>query len=89
MKSLVDQAKDAFADACEACGTDPITEEQAILSIGREFLPAYALKVLDGKKLTQSESRSYWSWLSSQVLSAQLEHDQEYALGHEWHQEDL
>jgi hypothetical protein len=71
----------AFVNACKAAGTDPIVEENAILSIGREFLPACAIAVLDKTGETSGE---YWAWLTKQTEAAQAEHDREYAAGHEW-----
>lgn len=39
--------------------------EQCVLSVGREFLPACARAVLDGKEATAE----YWQWMNTQVLS--------------------
>ena len=65
----------AFFALCEECGTDPVTEEQAILSVAREFLPPEALAVLDGGEPTLA----YWEFLAGQTAQAQAEHDAEYA----------
>lgn len=68
--------------ACE-CGSDAVSEENAILQVGREFLPPCAIVVLDGGEATPE----YWEFLISQTEQAQAEHDAEYAAGHEWHQQ--
>ena len=67
-----------WLDLVAACGSDPVTEEQAILSVGREFLPACALAVLDGNEPTDD----YWLFLFAQTEQAQDEHDRDYAAGH-------
>lgn len=41
--------------------------ENQCLSIGREFLPAVAVKVLDGIELTDREQAEYQRWLESQL----------------------
>lgn len=53
----------------EDVGSDPITEEQAILSTGRKFLPPCAIVVLDGGE----PSDEYWLWLHTQTSKAQEE----------------
>ena len=68
-----------YAEVCEAFGTDVLAEEQAILSVGREFLPAEALAVLDGGEPTAE----YWGWLAEQTRAAQREHDADVAAGYE------
>jgi hypothetical protein len=77
-------AEKQFIALCEECGSDAVSEETAILSVGREFLPAFALVVFDGGQATDE----YWQWLASQTASAQAEHDAEYAAGHEWHRDN-
>ncbi|HEY5021796.1 MAG TPA: hypothetical protein VII30_04825 [Gemmatimonadaceae bacterium] len=52
-----------FFAACEEFGFNPLTEESALLSIGREFLPPSALAVLDGGEATAD----YYGWLTEQV----------------------
>lgn len=74
-------AESRFIEAARACGSDAATEESAILSAGREFLPPCALVVLDGGDATDE----YWDWLRGQTERAQEEHDAEYSGGHEWH----
>lgn len=71
---------EAFA---EFCGSTAIDEENAILSAGREFLPACAQAVLDDRSADPSEE--YWDFLTSQTAQAQDEHDATVAAGHEWH----
>lgn len=53
-----------FVDACRAHGTNGTEFENAALSIGREFLPACALAVLDDDGQPSSD---YWAWLISQL----------------------
>ncbi len=77
----IQRARCTYAAYCTEIGTDAVTEENAILSIGREFLPACALAVLDGYGATVE----YYEWLMGQTRQAQDEHDREYAAGHEWH----
>jgi hypothetical protein len=77
----VNTSRRAWLDAVEACGSDPITEENAILQIGREFLPECALVVHDGGEATVE----YYEWLLTQTEQAQAEHDAEISAGHEWH----
>ena len=76
------KARAAFRATAEECGSDAVSEEQAILSVGREFLPPCALAMLDDG----TESAAYYEWLTEQVEAAQAEHDAEVAAGHEWHQ---
>lgn len=52
-----------YARFCEAIGLDPISEEQAILSAGREFLPDCAQAVLAGGEATEG----YWAFLAEQT----------------------
>ena len=70
-----------FFALADAVGSDPIAEETAILSIGREFLPPCAIAVLDGGEPTTE----YWAFLQSETERAQREHDAEIKAGHEWH----
>ncbi len=70
-----------FTDLARSVGSDPIAEEHAALNIGREFLPEFAIVVLDGGEPTPE----YWDWLADSVQQAQNEHDAEVAAGHEWH----
>lgn len=84
MKILAEKteaARQDFFTAARACGSDPIVEENAALNIGREFLPAHALAVLDK---TGEPTIEYWEWLTESVETAQAEHDREIAAGHEW-----
>jgi len=74
-------ARAAYAAYCNEIGTDIVAEENAILSVGREFLPPHAVAVLDGGEATEE----YWTWLHNQTHTAQQEHDREVAAGHEWH----
>lgn len=80
--SPVELARRDYRDAARAVGTTPEAEETAILSVGREFLPAHARAVLDGAE----ETVEYYEWLQSQTEHAQREHDAEIAAGHEWHE---
>lgn len=79
----VDTARAAYAALCAEYGTDPVTEEQAILSVDRKCLPACALAVLDDPAAASVE---YFAWLTEQTSQAQAEHDREIAAGHEWHE---
>ncbi len=76
--SNTESARLAFITLAEKCGSDAVSEENAILSIGREFLPPCALRVLDHGKYTAE----YWNWLTGQTQQAQDEHDADYAAGH-------
>ena len=80
MKLMTSKAQ--FEALATEIGSDAISEEQAILNIGREFLPPCAIVVLDGGEPTDE----YWEFLASQTRQAQAEHDAEYASGHEWHE---
>ena len=73
----IQSARCTYAAYCTEIGTDAVTEENAILSVGREFLPACALAVLDGDKATVE----YYEWLEEQTRQAQ--DDREYAAGKE------
>ena len=73
--------REEFIALARSVGSDPIAEEQAILSIDRAFLPECALTVLDGGEPTAD----YWAFLISQTEQAQAEHEREIAAGHEWH----
>lgn len=68
-----------YAALCESIGTTAMVEETAILSIGRDLLPACAVVVLDGGEPTEE----YWDFLAAQTQRAQDEHDAEYAAGRE------
>jgi hypothetical protein len=78
----VDVARAEYAALCRELGTDAVTEENAILSIGHEFLPPCALAVLAESDAATVE---YYEWLTEQTQAAQDAHDAEYAAGHEWH----
>lgn len=54
-----------YVNACRARGTDGAQFENQALSIGREFLPACAIAVLDGDHA--QPSGEYWAWLISQL----------------------
>jgi hypothetical protein len=54
-----------YIDFCQEHGTDPVEHENQVLSIGSEYLPAYARRVRDGKKATAA----YWRWLTEQLLA--------------------
>ena len=80
----VTSARRAYCDYCLSLGTTAIDEENAALSVGREFLPPCALAVLDDRDAATVE---YYQWLTDGTAAAQAEHDAEYAAGHEWHAE--
>lgn len=75
-------ARERFYQAARDAGSDPVSEENAILSIGRALLPSCAVIVLNGGEATDE----YWDFLRAQTEQAQAEHDAEYATGHEWHE---
>lgn len=78
----------AFIEACRLAGSTRLAEEDAALSIGREFLPAVALIVLDDtRRLTAEELTEYYDWLIAGVETAERENAESIAAGHEWHQE--
>ena len=76
----VTSARRAYCDYCLSLGTTAMAEENAALSIGREFLPTCALAVLDDSDAATVE---YYQWLTDGTAAAQAEHDAEYAAGHE------
>ena len=49
---------------------DQIEFENQVLSVGREFLPAVAIKVLDGQPLTDAERAEYEAFLEAQKQQA-------------------
>lgn len=77
------EARARWLSLVEDVGSDPTTEESAVLSCGREFLPPSALVVLDGGAPTAD----YYAFLYQQTEIAQREHAEEYARGHAWHQQ--
>jgi hypothetical protein len=79
----VDQARAAYVAYCQEIGSDAVSEESAILSIGREFLPRCAQAVLDDR---DADSVEYYEFLMEQTREAQTEHEREVASGHEWHE---
>jgi radical SAM superfamily enzyme len=83
--SAVESAKSEFAEICTLAGSNTVIEETAALSIGREFLPDYAIKVLDDQELTSEETLQYYVWLTLGVQTAMDEDARELAAGHEWH----
>lgn len=62
---VVSAAEKMFLATCEDSRLDPIEQEAAILSIDREFLPDFALAVLDDGRATDE----YWLWLVDQLRS--------------------
>lgn len=75
-----ENARLAFVAYCKEIGSFPTDEEEAILNCGREFLPPFAVAVLDK---TAEPSAEYYGWLLAQTTAAQAEHDAEYAAGRE------
>lgn len=69
--------RELYAELCRECGSDAMSEEQAILSAGREFLPACAQEVMDGN--TAEPVPGYWLFLADQTVTAQEEHERELA----------
>jgi len=65
-----------YRDICREIGTDPCTEETAILSVGSEFLPVFARLVRDDGEPTAE----YWEWLAKQTVTAQEDHETGEAL---------
>ena len=78
MATTIESARTAYAVLCASFGTDVTAEENAILSVGREFLPPCALAVLADRDAATVE---YYEWLTMQTQQAQDEHDAEYAAG--------
>ena len=74
--SKIESARLAYVALCEGIGSDSVTEETAILSAGREFLPPCAV---------DAASVEYYAFLTEETEKAQAEHDREFAEGHEWH----
>lgn len=85
MTNTTNTARAEYAAYCTEIGSDIVAEEHAILSVGREFLPAHVLAVRDGAE----PDEAYWSWLHEQTRNAQEEQEREVAAGHEWHQEEV
>jgi len=78
-------ARTAFVEICADAGSTTVAEENAALSIGREFLPPVALIVLDkSRDLTAREEIEYHEWLTAGVQTAIDENAAELAAGHEW-----
>ena len=67
----VTSARRAYCDYCLSLGTTAIDEENAALSVGREFLPPCALAVLDDRDAATVE---YYQWLTDGTAAAQAEH---------------
>lgn len=82
MTKTSSSARERFYQAAADAGSDPVSEENAILSIDRAHLPHCAVVVLDGG----DASDEYWDFLRAQTEQAQAEHDAEIAAGHEWHE---
>lgn len=82
--NAIDTARNAYRAYCTEIGSDPIAEENAILSIGRDLLPPCAVAVLDDRN---ADSVEYYEFLTEQTSEAQAGHDREIAAGHEWHAE--
>ncbi len=80
MNDATEAARIKFFEAAHACGSNPVSEENAILSVGNEFLPACAIAVRDK---TAEPTAEYWDFLRSQTETAQAEHDAEIAAGYE------
>lgn len=59
-------ARLAYMLACENVGTDPIASENAVLSIGLEFLPECARAVLADP---ESATVEYYEWLTAEVVA--------------------
>ena len=77
----IESARLAYVALCEGIGSDSVTEETAILSAGREFLPPCAVAVLDDRDAASVE---YYAFLTEETEKAQDEHDREVSAGHEW-----
>jgi hypothetical protein len=73
-------ARAAYDDICEEAGSTVVAEENAALSIGREFLPPFALAVLDKRELTAHEEIEYYEWLTDGVQMAIDENSQAESL---------
>lgn len=80
----VSAARNTFANYCREIGSDPVSEENAILSVGLEHLPQCARDVIANPDAATVE---YYNWLLEQTRISQDEHDAEYNAGHEWHEE--
>ena len=76
----VEAARREYVTFCANLGTDAVSEENAILSIGRESLPPCAIAVLDDR---ESATVEYYEWLTKQTQTAQDKHDAEIRAGHE------
>lgn len=81
-------ARTKFVEICSLAGSTTVAEENAALSIGREFLPDFAIKVLDRQFLTEREEIEYHEWLIDSVQDAMDEHSATINAGHEWHKVD-
>ena len=79
--SKIESARLAYVALCEGIGSDSVTEETAILSAGREFLPPCAVAVLDDRDAASVE---YYAFLTEETEKAQADHDREVSAGHEW-----
>jgi hypothetical protein len=66
MKEQIETARQACRATCAEVGTDPVEAENAVLSIGREFLPPHARAVLLDR---ESATVEYWQWLAREVAA--------------------
>ena len=57
--------------------TNGVGFEETALSVGREFLPPNARRVLDGERLSGAEAVEYYSWLTWQYEQASDEASEE------------
>jgi hypothetical protein len=79
------QARTDFVEICALAGSSTVAEENAALSIGREFLPEFALKILDKIDLNAKEEIEYYEWLTYGVQVAIDENAYTLECGHLWH----
>lgn len=63
----LNDARDAWLNACAERGLDPMEQSSAMLSIGREFLPACARRALRGGSMPVDTETKLYTWLTSQL----------------------
>lgn len=68
----VKEARARFLALAESFGSTGVDEENVILSVGREFLPACALAVLADRDAATVE---YYEWLTEETQAARDTHD--------------
>ncbi len=67
MSHSAETARLEFVAYCHDRGTHHVRAEDEVLSVGREYLPAFAIAVLDK---TAEPTAEYYDWLLDQTMGA-------------------